>query len=61
MPYRNGLVPCRPDVERKDRVNVRISFNPLIWLKPKPHWLEQETRDSQKGLGVGAGQGGVEC
>lgn len=31
-----GLCPRRPGVERKDRVKVRISFNPLIWLKPKP-------------------------
>lgn len=60
VPYRNGVVPCRLGAERKDRVKVGISFNPLIWLKPKPHWFEQETRDTWKGL-LGAGQGGVEC
>lgn len=41
---------CSAGAERKDRVKVGILFNPLIWLKPKPHWFEQETRDTQKGL-----------
>lgn len=56
-------MPRRLGVERKDGVNgvnVRILFNPLIWLKLKPHWFEKETRDSQKGLS-GAGQGGIQC
>lgn len=51
---------CAGLEQREDRVKVGILFNPLIWLKPKPHWFEQETRDTQEDL-LGAGQGGVEC
>lgn len=56
MSYRNGFVLCRAGVEREDRVKVGILFNPLIWLKPKPHWFEQEPRDTRK-EGLLGGQG----
>lgn len=39
MPYKNDAVLCRPGAERRDRVKVGIPFNPLIWLKLKPHWF----------------------
>lgn len=38
---------CTGLVQREDRVNVGILFNPLIWLKLKPHWFKQ--RDKKDG------------